>query len=58
MFILNLFLMAVTIFASFKLAEEKGQNVFVWPFATALVGVLVFIIQYLVSVYWPKKNMV
>lgn len=56
MFIINLILMIITIFASFKLAQEKGQSTIIWPLATAFIGVLVFIVQYLMSVYMPSNK--
>ena len=56
--ILNIVLMVITVFASFKLANEKGQHTLIWPMATAFLGVIVFIVQYLVSIYAKPKNLV
>ncbi|MDU5108603.1 MULTISPECIES: hypothetical protein [unclassified Clostridium] len=44
-------LLLISVFASFKLAEEKGQNKFIWALATAFIGPFVLGIQYLVSWY-------
>ena len=44
-------LLIASVFASYKLAEEKGQNKLIWAVITALVGPFVLAIQYLVSYY-------
>lgn len=51
-------LLLISVFASFKLAEEKGQNKFIWAVATALVGPFVLGIQYLVGWYKFRKSIV
>ncbi len=48
-------LLLVSVFASFKLAEEKEQNKFIWAIATALIGPFVLGIQYLVAWYKFKN---
>ena len=47
-------LLLISAFASFKLAEEKKQNKFLWTGATLFVGPTVLGIQYLVA--WYKLN--
>jgi len=49
-------LLLISAFASFKLAEEKGQNKFIWAIATALIGPFVIGIQYLISWYKFKNS--
>lgn len=49
-------LLAVSAFASYKLAEEKGQNKIIWTVVTALVGPIVVAIQYLISWYQYKNS--
>lgn len=52
-------LLLASIFASYKLAEEKGQNKLIWTVITALVGPFVLAIQYLTSYYknnYAKNN--
>jgi hypothetical protein len=44
-------LLLLSAFASFKLAEEKGQNKILWTVATAFVGPIVLAVQYLTSWY-------
>ena len=56
--IINIALMLITIFASYKLAQEKGQHTLIWPLATAFIGVIVFIVQYLMSIYAKPKTLV
>ncbi|WP_207733804.1 MULTISPECIES: hypothetical protein [unclassified Clostridium] len=46
-----IFLLIASVFASYKLAEEKGQNKLIWAIITALVGPFVLAIQYLMSYY-------
>lgn len=54
MYLVSLAMLVLAIFASYKLAQEKGQNHIVWPLVTAIFGAVVFLIQYLVSVYYKK----
>lgn len=51
-------LLLISVFASFKLAEEKGQNKFIWAIATALVGPFVLGIQYLVAWYKFRNSII
>lgn len=44
-------LILISAFASYKLAEEKGQNKILWTIGTAFVGPLLVAIQYLFSWY-------
>lgn len=44
------------IYASYKLSMEKGQNKFVWPILTFLIGPSVFIVQYIASTLINKGN--
>lgn len=44
-------LLLLSAFASFKLAEEKGQNKILWTIATVFVGPFVLVVQYLISWY-------
>ena len=50
-------MLAITAFASYKLAEEKGQHKIIWPLATLLVGPVMLALQYLISIY-RKRNAV
>lgn len=50
-----LIVLVAAVFVSFKMAEEKGQNKFIWSGFTCLVGPLVIIVQYLVS-YFKNRN--
>lgn len=49
--IMVILLLIASVFASYKLAEEKGQNKLIWAVITALVGPFVLAIQSLVSYY-------
>ncbi|WP_291649377.1 hypothetical protein [Clostridium sp.] len=49
--IMVILLLIVSVFASYKLAEEKGQNKLIWAVITALVGPFILAIQYLTSYY-------
>ena len=50
-------LLLISVFSSFKLAEEKGQNKIIWAAATAFVGPVVLGIQYLIA-WYKVKNLV
>lgn len=54
--VLMMVILLAAVFASFKMAEEKGQNKFVWSVITLLVGPLVVILQYLVAYFTKKKT--
>ncbi|MEN8076804.1 hypothetical protein ABFP60_07545 [Clostridioides difficile] len=54
-YIVSYALIIVSVFCSFKLAKEKSQNHIIWPIATALVGPVIFIVQYLVTTFNKKK---
>ena len=56
--ILSYAILIASIFCSFRLAKEKNQNTMVWPVITALMGPLVFIVQYLVITFTKKKELV
>lgn len=58
MALFSIVFMIVTIFASYKLAQEKAQNTIIWPIATAFLGGIVFIVQYLVSIYMNNKKLI
>lgn len=49
--IMVILLLIASVFASYKLAEEKGQNKLIWAIITALIGPFVISIQYLVAYY-------
>lgn len=49
-----LLLLALSAFASFKLAEEKGQNKIIWTVITAVAGPTTLAVQYLLSCYKDK----
>ena len=49
-----LLLLALSAFASFKLAEEKGQNKIIWTAVTAVAGPTTLAVQYLLSFYKDK----
>ncbi len=49
-------LLLVSVFASFKLAEEKEQNKIIWAGATLLIGPFVLVPQYLLSWYKYKNS--
>ena len=49
-------LLLVSVFASFKLAEEKEQNKIIWAGATLLIGPFVLVVQYLLSWYKYKNS--
>ena len=51
-----IFLIAISAFASYKLAEEKGQNKILWTVGTAFVGPLLVAVQYLLSWYNCKNE--
>lgn len=55
--IIALTIMIGAVIASYYLAVEKGQQKFVWPIATTLIGPGVFIVQYLVVVFNQKRKM-
>ena len=56
--ILSYAILISAIFCSFRLAKEKNQNTIVWPVITALMGPLVFIVQYLVITFTKKTEIV
>ncbi|MBD7913837.1 hypothetical protein H9660_01620 [Clostridium sp. Sa3CUN1] len=48
--------LAISAFASYKLAEEKRQNKILWTIGTALVGPLLLVVQYLLAWYSCKNE--
>lgn len=50
-------ILIATIYASFKLAKEKGQHHIIWPVLTAVLGPVIFIVQYL-STTLGKKSII
>ncbi len=56
--ILSYAILIASIFCSFRLAKEQNQNAIVWPVITALMGPLVFIIQYLVTTFTKKTKVI
>lgn len=49
-----LLVLVLSAFASFKLAEEKGQNKIIWAAVTVFLGPTVLVVQYLLSCYKNK----
>lgn len=45
-----------SVFASYKLAIEKGQHKIIWPICTLLISPSVFIIQYLATIFRDSKK--
>ena len=56
--IISYAMLIAAIFCSFKLAKEKNQNAIVWPVITALLGPIIFIVQYMVTTFNIKKETV
>lgn len=56
-FIIVIALLVGAVFASYKLAIEKGQHKIIWPLITLVIGPGIFIIQYLTSIFVDKRKM-
>lgn len=56
-FILSYAILIAAIYSSFRLAKEKGQHHIVWPVLTAILGPIIFIVQYL-STTLGKKSII
>ncbi len=56
--IISYAILIAAIFCSFKLAKEKNQNAIIWPVITALLGPIIFIVQYMVTTFNIKKKIV
>ena len=56
--ILSYAVLIASIYCSFRLAKEKEQNTMIWPIITAIMGPLVFIVQYLVTTFTKKESLV
>ncbi|GAB6168409.1 hypothetical protein JCM1393_08690 [Clostridium carnis] len=54
--IMFIIMIVAAVFASYKMAEENGQQKIVWAAVTALMGPMVVVVQYLYFYYRIKTS--